>query len=109
MNKRALHTAPYVIAALFLGIALSAHFVALAETPGLLVIRFIAGQGATLIGPSARVAGLIGGGCAIVAVNLCLTSALYNKHRLLAHAVSMASAGIALLILIAVSAIITVN
>lgn len=110
MLKRHYHTIAFGIASLFLIIGFSLYYVQLAGVKNLIVIHFSAPRGgADFIGNTSDALGILVSGAIMTLINYALMSVFYNRDRLLAHLISMATILLAFLILIAITVIITVN
>ncbi len=96
-------------AAFLLLIGFSLYYVTLAGTEGLIVIHFTGGRGADFLGDKYDALGILFAGTSITALNFCLAGVLHARSPILARLTSMITAFLGLLIVIAISCIITVN
>lgn len=76
---------------------------------GLLIIHFDAYKGIDFLGGKAEVFGILISAFSMFLVNAFLADFLYNRERFLAYIFGFAGLGLAILILIAMSVIISVN
>jgi uncharacterized membrane-anchored protein len=100
----------FFIAAFFvLIVGFSAYYVALAGTKGLIILRFTAGRGADILGAHVTALKMLGAGASIIAINACIGGMLRTRNASLARITSILTLGVCLLILAALSCIITAN
>lgn len=109
MFKRHYNTIAFGIALLFLIIGFSLYYVQLANVKSLIIVHFIARRGADFLGNKSDALGMLVSGTVITIINYILMAAFYNRNRLVAHLISIFTAFLALLILIAIIVIISVN
>ncbi len=97
-------------AALFvLIVGFSLYYVMLAGTHGLIIIHFLGGYGADFLGEKYDALGMLFAGLVILTVNALLAGILYDRNRVMTRCISIVTLLITLLIVIAISCIITVN
>ncbi len=94
---------------LILVIGFSAYYVRLAETENLIILHFMAGRGADVLGTAGDALGMLVSGGMILVANGMLAAILASRNRALANAIGMLTVLIVLLILIAILGIIAVN
>lgn len=97
------------VAAFLLLIGFSLYYVKLAGTEGLIVIHFIGGRGADFLGSKYDALSMLVTGSIITALNACIAGVLHGRNPVLARLTGMVTAFAALLIVITLSCIITVN
>ncbi|MSR73546.1 MAG: hypothetical protein EXS60_00595 [Candidatus Pacebacteria bacterium] len=94
---------------LVLLVGFSLYYVKLAGVEGLIIIRFTGGRGADFLGSKYDALGMLFAGTAITGLNACLTGILHGRNPVLARITGMVTLGITLLIVVAISCIISVN
>jgi hypothetical protein len=97
------------IAAFLLLIGFSLYYVKLAGVEGRIIIHFLGGRGADFLGEKYNALHMLFSGTIITVLNACLAGVLYGRNPVLARLVSAVTAFMALLIVITISCIITVN
>lgn len=97
------------IAAFLLLIGFSLYYVKLAGTEGHIIIHFTGGRGADFLGEKYDALGMLGVGTLLIMLNACLAGILHDRNPALARLTGLITAYIALLIVIVISCIITVN
>ncbi len=90
-------------------VGFSLYYVKLAGIGGLVIIRFTGGRGADFLGSRYDALGMLLSGTLITALNACLAGILRGRNPVLARITAMLTLLFALLIVIALSCIITVN
>ncbi len=86
-----------------------ALYLNLDQLPGQIVIRFDAARGVGSFGQTADVWGLIGLGVGMVAMNVALGAAFFERERAVSYLLSGVNLLVALLVAIAVAIIISAN
>jgi hypothetical protein len=94
---------------LLLLIGFSLYYVKLASTEGLIIIHFLGGQGTDFLGEKYDALYMLFSGTVITVLNACITGVLYGRNPILARLVSTITVFMALLIVMTISCIITVN
>ena len=97
------------VAAFLLLIGFSLYYVMLAGTEGLIVIHFLGGRGADFLGDKYDALSMLVTGSIITALNACIAGVLHGRNPVLARLTGLVTAFATLLIVIAISCIITVN
>ena len=100
---------PLVLSAILMITGFAAAYVQLANSDYLLVIHFDSFRGVDFFGNRADVFGILWVGLAINAVNFLLSYVFYEREKFLSLVISWFSVFFSLLILIAVSVIISIN
>lgn len=90
-------------------VGFSLYYVMLAGIQGLIIIHFLGGRGADFLGTTSDALAMLFSGLIITALNACLMGVLYDKNPVLARIAGMITLLITLLIVTALSCIITVN
>lgn len=96
-------------AAFLLLVGFSLYYVKLADIENLIIIRFTGGRGADFLGTKYDALGMLFAGTAITALNACIAGILHGRSPVLMRITGMITLSTALLIVIAISCIITVN
>jgi hypothetical protein len=109
MLRRHYLTVVFGLADFFLLIGFSLYYVKLAGVTHLLIIHFIARRGADVLGDKYDVLGILTAGSIITILNIALATVFYARNRSIAYLLGIITALIALLILLAVIGIISVN
>ena len=99
----------FAIAALFLLIGFSLYYVKLAGMQNLIVVHFVGGRGADVLGGKEDALKMLFAGTGIGIINAFLAGILWNRNRVMARFAGIFTFLVALLICIAILAIITVN
>ncbi len=99
----------FACAAFLLLIGFSLYYVQLAGVEGRIIIHFLGGRGADFLGEKYDALHMLFAGTAITGLNICLAGVLHGRNAVLARITSAATAFMALLIVITISCIITVN
>ncbi len=99
----------FASAAFTLLIGFSLYYVKLANTEGRIIIHFLGGRGADFLGEKYDALHMLFSGAIITCLNACLAGVLVSRNPILARITSAVTAFIALLIVITISCIITVN
>lgn len=102
-------TIAFGAALLFLVIGFSLYYVRLTHIESLIVVHFLAREGADFLGDKKDVLGMLTAGGVITMINMGLASVLYNRRRIMAYYIGIITMLISFLILITVIAIISVN
>ena len=97
------------VAAFLLLIGFSLYYVKLAGTQGLITIHFTGGRGADFLGSKYDALSMLVTGSIITALDACIAGVLHDRNPVHARLTGMVTAFAALLIVIVVSCIITVN
>ena len=97
------------VAAFLLLIGFSLYYVKLAGTEGLIIIHFLGGRGADFLGDKYDALSMLVTGSIITALNACIAGVLHGRNPVLARLTGLITAFSGLLIVIAISCIITVN
>ena len=84
-------------------------FSKISEITNLLIIHFDAYRGINIFGDKIDIFGVFASAFAAEAINFFLSSFLYNRERFISYVLSFGSFALSILILIAVSVIISVN
>lgn len=100
---------PFAVAALALIIGFSLHYVRISNTESLVVLHFVSGRGADQLGEPEAVWGMLATGAFVVTASALLKAALHRRNRGMADMAGYVAATAALLILIAILGIISVN
>lgn len=90
-------------------IGFSLYYVKLADIEGLIVIHFLGGRGVDFLGEKYDALHMLFAGSILTVLNACLAGILYSRNPVLTRLISAVTAFMALLIVIAISCIITVN
>ena len=101
--------ASFVVAALALVVGFSLWYVKLSGRESMIVLHFMAGRNADALGTPGDVLGMLGMGTFVLAANAMLKAALGRRHQGLGDIAGIMAATAALLILIAILGIISVN
>ena len=96
-------------ALLVLIVGFSLYYITLAGTHGLIIIHFLGGRGADFLGEKYDALGMLFSGVVILALNALLAGILYDRNKVMTRCISIITLLITLLIVIALSGIITVN
>lgn len=99
----------FIISIILIAIGLVLTYNAFKTTEHLLVIHFDAYRGIDFLGDKSDVFRILYGGGAIVLVNIFLSWLLYSRERFLSRIISFSSVFLSLLILVAVTVIISIN
>ncbi|KKS25513.1 MAG: hypothetical protein UU85_C0002G0007 [Candidatus Wolfebacteria bacterium GW2011_GWA2_42_10] len=84
-------------------------FLKIGKISGPLIVHFDVFSGVDFLGRRAEIFGILTSAFAIVFLNAFLADFFYNRERFLSYVFSFGSAGLCLLILIAMGVIISVN
>lgn len=90
-------------------IGFSLYYVKLAGINGLIIVHFIGGRGADVVGKKEEALGMLFSGTAILICNAFIAGILWNRNRAVTRLISILTVLGTLLICIALSGIITVN
>ena len=99
----------FACATFLLLIGFSLYYVKLAGVEGRIIIHFLGGRGADVLGEKYDALHMLFAGTAITGLNACLAGVLQGRNAVLARIMSAVTAFMALLIVVAISCIITVN
>ena len=99
----------FLLSALFLLIGFCLYYVRLANTTGTIVVHFLAGQGADILGEPKNALNMLIFGTGMAGVNLTLAATLWRRNRPLSQVTGIVTTLVSLLILIAICGIINVN
>ncbi len=97
------------IALALLLIGFSLYYVKLAGINSRIIVHFVGGRGADIIGTKEEVLTMLFSGVTVVIFNAFLAGILWSRNKAVTRLISILTAFSALLIVIALSGIITVN
>lgn len=100
---------PFAVAALALIVGFSLQYVRLSGTENLVVLHFVSGKGVDRLGSPESVLGMLGIGAFVTLSAIFMKAALERRNRGMADMAGYMAATAALLILIAILGIISVN
>lgn len=109
MIRRTFAALPLIASSAMLIVGLSLYYVRLAGEQSLIVLHFIARDGADFWGTKTDVLLMLVAGAFVLFSNTTLAGILWNRNRALAQAINVATSAVMLLILIAICGIIAVN
>ena len=100
---------PYAVATIAIVIGFSLQYVRLSDAENLVVLHFVSGRGADRLGAPESVLGMLAMGAFVIISAVFMKAALHRRNRGLADMAGYMAATAALLILIAILGIISVN
>ncbi len=99
----------FAISFFLIVVGFSLYYVRLADMDSVIILHFMAGRGADVLGSTGDALGMLLSGSLILVVNAILAASLARRAKALGSVVGMLTALITLLILIAILGIIAVN